>query len=43
MEQLSSKVGFSFWEKYDEKHTVVRFCTSWATTDEDIAELAKLM
>ena len=39
MEKLSSKVSFSFWEKYDETHTVVRFATSWATTEEQIDQL----
>lgn len=36
MERLQSKVAFSFWEKYDENHTIVRFATSWATKKEDI-------
>ncbi len=43
MEQLKKKVRFGFWEKYDDSHTVVRFATSWATRDEDIEELAKLI
>ena len=30
--ELSKKVAFSFWEKYDEKRSVIRFATSWATT-----------
>lgn len=33
LESLSERVGFEFWERYDETHSVVRFCTSWATTD----------
>lgn len=33
MKELREKVAFSFWEKYDESHTVVRFATSWSTTD----------
>ena len=33
LERLSATVGFSFWERYDDTHTVVRFATSWATTD----------
>jgi len=41
MEELAQKVAFSIWEPYDETHTVVRFCTSWATTEEDLAELEK--
>lgn len=43
MNILKEKVAFSFWEKYDENHTVVRFATSWATTDEDIEQLRKII
>lgn len=43
MERLKNKVALSFWEKYDEKHTIVRFATSWATKREDIEELYKLL
>lgn len=43
LEKLKNKVAFSFWERYDEKHTVVRFVTSWATTKEDIAKLRELL
>lgn len=43
MERLAEKVVFSFWEKYDENSTVVRFATSWSTTDEDLDELEKLL
>ena len=39
MEALKEKVAFSFWERTDENHSVVRFATSWATTDEDIENL----
>ena len=28
-----------FGEKYDENNTVIRFATSWATTDEQVREL----
>ena len=41
MAELAEKVAFSVWEPYDETHTVVRFCTSWATTEEDLAALEK--
>jgi len=40
MDELAKSVNFGFWEKYDEDHTVVRFATSWATTKEDIEQLA---
>ena len=43
MEELEKKVSFSFWEKYDEKHTVIRLATSWATTEKDLNELEKLL
>lgn len=39
MKKLGEKVRFSFWEKVDEGHTAVRFATSWATKEEDIARL----
>ena len=39
MNELKEKVAFSFWEKYDDTHTVVRFATSWSTTKEDIEYL----
>ena len=40
---LLKDVRVSFMEKYDENHTVIRFCTSWATTDEQLLELEKLL
>ena len=40
---LLKDVRVSFMEKYDESHTVIRFCTSWATTDEQLLELEKLL
>ncbi len=43
LERLRESVRFSFWEKYDENHTVVRFATSWATTDDALATLEKLL
>ena len=41
-EKLKEHVVFSFWEKADETHTVVRFVTSWATRKEEIEELSRL-
>ena len=43
LEELSKKVGFDFWEKLDGERSVVRFATSWATTDEDIDALEKII
>lgn len=39
MERLSSDFLFSFWQKVDDTHTAVRFCTSWATRPEAIDAL----
>lgn len=43
IKELKKQVVFSFWEKYNEDHTVVRFATSWATTMEDINSLIELL
>ncbi len=43
MKELGQEVAFSFWEKKDDCHTVVRFATSWATRMEDIEKLAALL
>lgn len=43
MEALKKSVAFSFWEKYDEHHTVVRFAASWSTTEEDLYRLKKIL
>lgn len=39
MERLSSDFLFSFWQKVDDTHTAVRFCTSWATRPEVVDAL----
>lgn len=43
MEELRKNVSFDFWEKYDETHTVVRFATSWATSERDVEELIRIL
>lgn len=43
LKQLEEHVRISFWEKYDDSHTVVRFATSWATSAESIKELAAIL
>lgn len=42
MEALKEKVAFSFWEKYDGEHTVIRLATCWATCEEDVEALLEL-
>lgn len=41
--KIEEKVCISYWEKYDENHTVVRFATSWATSKEDVQKLIELL
>ncbi len=39
MEALGREYSFEVWAKVDERHTAVRFCTSWSTSDADVAAL----
>lgn len=41
LERLMETYSFSYWERVDECHSAVRFCTSWATREEDIETFAK--
>ena len=41
--RIREHASVEYWEKYDETRTVVRFCTSWATTMEDIEALAQVL
>lgn len=39
IKKLHAKYAFSLWKKIDDKHSAVRFCTSWATNENDVMEL----
>ena len=39
LEKLKQEFLFTFWEKTDARHTAVRICTSWATTEENTDRL----
>ena len=39
--RLAEKYTFSDWARIDETHRAVRFCTSWATKEEDVSALIK--
>lgn len=39
IQELKKRVMFSFWERYDERRTVIRFVTSWSTTKADLEVL----
>ena len=43
MSELARQVEFSFWEKYDGEHSVIRFATSWATSMQDVEKMAGLL
>lgn len=39
LKQLSEKYSFSVWQRVDDTHTAARFCTSWATEDDNVDAL----
>lgn len=43
IETLQEEVSFDLWDRPDTEHTVVRFAASWATREEDIEALMKLL
>ena len=43
LSKLAKKIAFSFWEKKDDAHTVVRFATGWSTTENDLLALDKAL
>ena len=43
MERLGRQVVFSVWEPVDERHTAVRFATSWATKEENVDTLLAMI
>lgn len=43
LEELKKHVRYSFWEKFDDTHTVIRLATSWATAMEDVEKLIETL
>lgn len=43
LEKLGKDFLFSVWQKVDDNHTAVRFCTSWATRPEAVDQLLKVI
>lgn len=43
LRELDGKAAYSVWEPFDEWHSVIRFCTDWATTEEEVDSLAALL
>lgn len=43
IDRLRQDMSFDYWGSRGEKESIVRFVTSWATTDEDISQLQELV
>ena len=43
VDELSQHMEFTHWGPADSHHTICRFVTSWATSEEDIKELKRLL
>lgn len=43
LQALGQKVAYAYDRKLDATHTIIRFCTSWATREEDVNALVKLL
>ena len=43
VKELEKNVVFSFKEKYDENHTIIRLVTDWATKEEDVDKLIEIL
>lgn len=43
LKELKEKYAYECTDKYDEDHTVIRLCTSWATKEENVDALLKDM
>ena len=37
--ELGKNFGYEYWERVDKTHSGVRFCASWATTQEHVDAL----
>ena len=37
--EIGKSFGYEYWERVDETHSGVRFCASWATTQENVDAL----
>lgn len=39
LKKIAKSIVYGFWDKFDNNNTVIRFCTSWSTTDKDLEAL----
>ena len=43
LEKLAKEVCFTEMERVSETHRAIRFCTSWATTEENVDKLCQAL
>ena len=43
VKELEQRVQFTHWGPYDADHTICRFVTSWATTEDDLNTLQAIV
>lgn len=43
LERIKEHVKYEYWEKSGPEHSVVRFATSWATTEENVLKLKEIL
>ncbi|KXT77017.1 threonine aldolase family protein [Streptococcus sp. DD12] len=43
MAQLAKDIDFSFWESYDDSHTIIRFVTCWSTQDSEVERFCRII
>jgi threonine aldolase len=43
VDRMAGQIAFTHWGKADLQHTVCRFVTSWATTEDELKELKRLL
>ncbi|MBR4994159.1 MAG: aminotransferase class V-fold PLP-dependent enzyme [Lachnospiraceae bacterium] len=43
LEKLKEVADISIWQKYDDKNTVIRLATGWATLNEDVDKLLEVL
>ncbi len=41
LEKIKDEIGYSYQQRVDEMHSAVRFCTSWATKEENVDYLIR--
>lgn len=43
LDELKKDLVYSFWDKYDNDHTVIRLVTSWSTSQKDIDRIREIL